>query len=67
METALDIALVVVLLAVAAVLAVGVLGLARGGDDPRRAQRLMRARIATQGLALLLVVAILALRWSRSL
>lgn len=65
METALDIALVVTLAAVVAVLAVGVVGLARGGD-PRRAQRLMRARVATQALALILAFAILALRWSRS-
>jgi hypothetical protein len=66
METALDVALVVALAAVTAVLAVGVVGLVRGVGDPRRAQRLMRARIATQALALIIVVAILALRWSRS-
>ena len=66
METALLVALVLVLIAVAVVLLLGVIGLSKG-DDPRRAQRLMRARVATQALAILLVLAILALRWSRSL
>ncbi len=64
METVLDVALVVAMIAVVAVLAVGVVGLVRGGGDPRRAQRLMRARVVTQGAALVLVVAVLALRWS---
>ena len=64
METVLEIALVVAMAAVVAVLAVGVVGLARGDRDPRVAQRLMRARVATQAVALLLVAAVLALRWT---
>ena len=53
-------------IAVVAVLAVGIVGLARGTSDPRRSQRLMRARVATQAIALILVVALLALRWYRA-
>ena len=66
METILIIAVVVALAAVVAVLAAGIAGLARGTSDPRRSQRLMRARVVTQGVALVLVVALFALRWYRA-
>lgn len=66
METVLIYAIVVALVAVVAVLAVGITGLARGTSDPRRSQRLMRARVVTQGIALILVVALFALRWMRA-
>ncbi len=49
------------LAAVVAVLVLGVANMGRGGS-PERSQRLMRARIALQGLALLLLIAFLLAR-----
>lgn len=53
--------LVAALLAVLVVLGLGVLNMARGGP-PERSQRLMRARVALQGLAILLLLAFLFAR-----
>lgn len=53
--------LVGTLLAVLVVLGLGVLNMARGGP-PERSQRLMRARVALQGLAILLLLAFLFAR-----
>jgi hypothetical protein len=50
--------LALVMIAVLAVLGLGVLNMARGGS-PARSQRLMRWRIGLQALALVLVVVIL--------
>lgn len=50
-------------IAVVAILALGIGGFARGGDFNRRhANRLMRYRIAAQGLAVVLIVAFAWLR-----
>ena len=53
-----DWTLALVMIAVLAILGLGVLNMARGGS-PQRSQRLMRWRVGLQALALLLVVAIL--------
>ena len=45
------------LIAVFVVLAVGIVGMLRGGDFNRRyGNKLMRLRVATQGLAILLII-----------
>ncbi len=49
------------LIAVLVVLGVGVIGMLRGGDFNRRyANKLMRVRVATQGLAILLILIFVA-------
>ena len=53
-----DWTLVLVMIAVVAILALGVLNMARGGS-PARSQMLMRWRVVLQALALVLVVTIL--------
>ena len=53
-----DWSLALVMIAVVAILGLGVLNMARGGS-PARSQTLMRWRVALQALALLLVVTIL--------
>ncbi len=63
MDTALITALAVALAVVVSVLTVGILGLRRGGATPHRSQRLMRARIAAQVVAIVIVVGLVALRW----
>jgi hypothetical protein len=50
--------LALVMLAVLAILGLGVLNMARGGS-PQRSQKLMRWRVGLQALALILVVAVL--------
>ncbi len=61
MSTITGLLLVAALLAVLVVLGLGVLNMARGGP-PERSQRLMRARVALQGLAILLLLAFLFAR-----
>lgn len=61
MTTVLGVLLAVALAAVLAVLGLGVLNLARGGS-PIRSQRLMRARVVLQGLAIVLLLAFLWFR-----
>jgi hypothetical protein len=46
---------------VLAVLILGLAGLARGGGDPMRSNRLMRWRVILQAAALLIAVALMAL------
>ena len=49
------------MIAVFVVLAVGIVGMLRGGDFNRRyGNKLMRLRVATQGLAILLIVLFVA-------
>ena len=49
------------LIAVLVVLAVGIIGMLRGGDFNRRyGNKLMRVRVATQGLAILLILLFVA-------
>ena len=50
--------LALVMLAVLAILGLGVLNMARGGS-PQHSQKLMRWRVGLQALALILVVAVL--------
>ena len=61
MTAVFDVALVGVMIAVLAVLGLGVLNMARGGT-PQRSQSLMRWRVGLQAAALVMVVAILWLR-----
>ncbi len=53
--------LFVVMLAILGVLGLGMAGVARGGD-PARANRLMQARVILQGVALVLLVLMMATR-----
>jgi len=63
METALNILLGLALVAVLLVLATGLVGFIRGGEFNRKyANKLMRLRVAAQGFALLVVLALLLLR-----
>jgi hypothetical protein len=62
MKTFLAIVLVLAMLSVVAVLAAGVIGLVRGGGDPRTSNKLMRARVVLQGVALA-IFALLLLLW----
>ena len=61
MRTVLVVLMVLAMLGVLASLFGGMVGLVRGGGDPRRSNRLMRYRIIFQGLALLLVGILLSL------
>lgn len=59
---------IVVLLLMAGVLGVlvtGMVGLVRGGGDPRRSNKLMQWRVALQAAALLLFILLLSLAQSR--
>ncbi|MBW4091447.1 MAG: twin transmembrane helix small protein [Proteobacteria bacterium] len=47
------------MLGVLGVLAAGLIGVARGGGDPERSNRLMRWRVMLQGAAILLIVLVL--------
>lgn len=55
MKTVLAILVVLALAGTLGVLIAGIVGLARGGGDPRRSNRLMRWRIILQATALLLL------------
>jgi hypothetical protein len=52
---------VLLMLATVGVLLAGVVGLARGGGDPMRSNRLMRWRVLLQGAALLLFMIMMGL------
>ena len=55
--TVLPMLIILSLIAVFVVLAVGIVGMLRGGDFNRRyGNKLMRLRVATQGLAILLII-----------
>jgi len=49
------------MLATLGVLFAGMIGLVRGGGDPRRSNALMRWRVLLQGVALLLFILLLSL------
>lgn len=61
MERLAEVGLIGICAALAAVIALGVIGLMRGAS-PRRSQRLMRWRIALQAVALVLLTGILWFR-----
>jgi hypothetical protein len=65
MKTFLTVLLVLAMLSVLAVLIAGVTGLVRGGNDPRASNKLMRARVVLQAVALA-IVALLLLLWKGS-
>ena len=53
--------IIISLIAVLIVLGVGIIGMLRGGDFNRRyGNKLMRVRVATQGLAILLILLFVA-------
>lgn len=62
MKTFLTVLLVLSMLSVLAVLVAGVIGLVRGGGDPRTSNKLMRARVVLQGVALA-ILAVLLMLW----
>ena len=64
MTTFLTVLVVLALLSVVGVLAAGLIGLARGGDDSAslaRSNKLMQWRVGLQGVALVLFVLLLSL------
>ncbi len=60
MRAALSFFLVLVMAGVLAVLVLGVIGVAKGGD-PRRSNQLMRWRVVLQAIALLVLALLLGL------
>lgn len=63
METVLQILLAVALVAVFGVLATGVIGFIAGGEFNRKyANKLMRLRVATQAVAVFILLALLILK-----
>jgi len=62
MKTFLTVLLVLAMFSVLAVLIAGVIGLVRGGNDPRASNKLMRARVILQGVALA-ILAVLLMLW----
>ena len=61
MKTFLAILVGLLMLATLGVLFAGLLGLARGGGNPQRSNRLMRWRVILQGAALLLFMLLMTL------
>ncbi len=61
MKTVLMILVVVMMCATLGVLLAGLIGLARGGGDPRRSNALMRWRVLLQAATLVLFVLLLSL------
>ena len=61
MRTILTILVGLAMLGTLGVLFAGMLGLVRGGGDPRRSNALMRWRVLLQGVALLLFIILLSL------
>ncbi len=59
MTTFLTVLVVLALLATVGVLFAGLLGMVRGTQDGRRANKLMQYRVAFQGIAVLLFIALL--------
>ena len=64
MKAVLSVLLVIALAAVVCVLLAGIIGMVRGGD-PRTSNRLMRARVVLQGIALI-IFALLLFLWKAS-
>jgi hypothetical protein len=61
MKTFLAILVAILMLATLGVLFAGLLGLVRGGGDPRRSNKLMQWRVLLQGAALLLFALLMTL------
>ncbi len=61
MTTVLTVLVVLAMLGTVGVLAAGLIGLARGGENSRLSNTLMRWRVVLQGLALVLFIALLSL------
>jgi hypothetical protein len=61
MTTFLTVLMVLAMLGVLGVLFAGLIGVIRGGGDPRRSNALMRWRVILQGAALLLFMLLLSL------
>ena len=61
MRPFLTLLMVLAMIGVLGVLAAGVVGLVRGGGNPRRSNQLMRWRIMLQAVAILLFVLLLTL------
>lgn len=61
MKTFLMIMVAVLMLATVGVLIAGMVGLVRGGGDPRRSNQLMRWRVILQAAALLLFALLMSL------
>lgn len=61
MRTVLIVLVVLGLAATLGILLAGVLGLARGGGDPRRSNELMRWRVIMQAITLLLLLVLMTL------
>lgn len=61
MKTALLFLMLLLMLGVVGVLLAGMLGLARGGGDPKRSNKLMQWRVALQAGALLLFIILMSL------
>ena len=61
MKTFFTILIGLLMLATLGMLLYGMLGMARGGDDPARSNRLMRYRVLLQGAAVALFVATMLL------
>jgi hypothetical protein len=61
MKTVLTVMVVVMMLATLGVLIAGLIGVARGGGDPRRSNRLMRWRVLLQAGTLVLFIILLSL------
>ena len=61
MQAALTVLVVLAMVGTVGVLFAGLLGLARGGENPRRSNALMRWRVVLQGAAVVLFVALLML------
>jgi len=60
-KTFLAVLVALLMFATVAVLLAGMVGLVRGGGDPRRSNQLMRWRIILQGAALLLFMLLMSL------
>ncbi len=61
MKTILTVLVVVMMFATLGVLLAGLIGVARGGGDPRRSNALMRWRVLLQAVTLVLFVLLLSL------
>jgi Hypoxia induced protein conserved region len=61
MKTFLTVLIVLLMFATLGVLIAGMVGLVRGGGDPRRSNKLMRWRVILQGAALLLFALLMSL------
>jgi Hypoxia induced protein conserved region len=61
MKTFITVLIAILMLATLGVLIAGIVGLVRGGGDPRRSNKLMQYRVLLQGAALLLFAILVTL------